>query len=63
MYIDKNYLNKIYIEDLAKEVNMNSQYFCRFFKSVIGKTPIDYLNNYRIEKSVDPTRPIYRLCR
>ena len=53
IYIDKNYLNKIYIEDLAKEVNMNSQYFCRFFKSVIGKTPIDYINNYRIEKSVE----------
>ena len=32
---------------------MNSQYFCRFFKSVIGKTPIDYINNYRIEKSVE----------
>ena len=52
-YIHKNYSNKIYIETLALEANMNVQYFCRFFKSIVGKTPVDYINSYRIEKSVE----------
>ncbi|SFD07007.1 AraC family transcriptional regulator [Clostridium uliginosum] len=50
-YIYKNYKNKIYIDELAKEANMNSQYFCRFFKSLTGKSPISYINHYRIEKA------------
>ena len=47
-YIHNNYNSKIYIEDIAKIVGLNHQYFCRFFKSVIGKTPIEYINRYRI---------------
>lgn len=50
-YIHNNYTHKIYIENLANEVNMNPQYFCRFFKTNIGKTPIDYINQYRIEQA------------
>lgn len=50
-YIQNNYTTKIYIKDLGNEVNMNPQYFCRFFKSYIGKTPIDYINQYRIEQA------------
>lgn len=52
-YIHENYNDKIYIEDLALEANMNVQYFCRFFKSVIGKTPVEYINSYRIEKATE----------
>ncbi|RDY29415.1 AraC family transcriptional regulator [Romboutsia weinsteinii] len=47
-YIHENYEKKIYIEDLANIMNMNTQYFCRFFKKIIGKTPIEYINSYRI---------------
>lgn len=50
-YIYEHYPQKIYIEELAKETNMNTQYFCRFFKSITGKTPIDYINHYRIEQA------------
>lgn len=50
-YIHLNYGSKIYIEDLAREINMSTQYFCRFFKSLTGKTPIDYINYYRIEQA------------
>lgn len=52
-YIHENYNRKIYIEDLALEANMNVQYFCRFFKSVVGKTPVEYINSYRIEKATE----------
>lgn len=49
-YIKKNYGEKIYIKDMAEQINMNEQYFCRFFKAMIGKSPIEYLNEYRIKK-------------
>jgi AraC-like DNA-binding protein len=50
-YIHLNYYKKIYIEDLAKEINMNREYFCRFFKSIMGRTPVEYINYYRIEQA------------
>lgn len=50
-YIQNNYTKRIYIEDLAEEVNMNPQYFCRFFKTNTGKTPVDFINQYRIEEA------------
>lgn len=50
-YIHNNFAHKIYIEDLANEVNMNPQYFCRFFKTNVGKTPVDYINQYRINEA------------
>lgn len=50
-FIHDNYNQKIYIDELAAEANMNPQYFCRFFKSVTGKTPVTYINHYRIEEA------------
>ncbi|MBU3182055.1 helix-turn-helix domain-containing protein [Clostridium psychrophilum] len=50
-FIDNNYTQKIYISELAAEANMNTQYFCRFFKSVTGKTAVTYINKYRIERA------------
>ncbi|MDP4146764.1 MAG: AraC family transcriptional regulator [Bacillota bacterium] len=50
-FIHDNYNQKIYIEDLASEVNMNTEYFCRFFKSITGRTPVAYINHYRIEQA------------
>ena len=51
-YITDHYHEKLYVQDLASQVNMNEQYFCRFFKRSIGKTPIDYINDYRLNKVV-----------
>lgn len=50
-YIHTNYAGNIYIKELASEANMNTEYFCRFFKSVTGKTPVSYINHYRIEQA------------
>lgn len=50
-FIHNNYAHKIYIEELASEANMNTRYFCKFFKSVTGKTPVTYINEYRIEQA------------
>lgn len=51
LYIEKNYSEKLKINDLAKAVNMNEQYFCRFFKSMLGKSPMEYVNEYRLKKT------------
>ena len=51
-YITDHYHEKLYVQDLASQVNMNEQYFCRFFKRSIGKTPINYINDYRLNKVI-----------
>ena len=51
-YMRNHYSEKIYISDLADLANMNEQYYCRFFKKAIGKTPIEYLNELRIQRSM-----------
>lgn len=50
-YIKDNYKEKIYISDLALQVNLNEQYFCRFFKKALGRTPMEYVNEYRIKQT------------
>lgn len=51
LYIRQNYADRIYLSDLAKIMNMNEQYFCRFFKKQIGVTPIAYINEFRIRQA------------
>ncbi len=65
-YIMENYKEKIYIHDLADLVSMNEQYFCRFFKKAIGRSPIAYVNDYRIKQAVrllkETDLPIMEIC-
>ena len=51
-YVRENYKEKIYIQDLAGQVHMNEQYFCRFFKKSIGRSPMEYINEYRIKQAM-----------
>lgn len=48
-YIDEHYSEKIKLEELAACANMNEHYFCRYFYSLTRRTPMEYLNYYRIE--------------
>lgn len=50
-YMKEHCSEKIYIRDIAGQLNMNEQYFCRFFKKIIGKSPIEYLNEMRIKNA------------
>ncbi len=47
--IRQNYADPLTLEDLAGEAGMAPRYFCRAFRQITGRTPIDYLNYYRIE--------------
>jgi len=53
LYIENNYGNYVSLDDLAKVAGMNPKYFCKFFYEMIGRTPIDYLNFYRIESAAE----------
>ena len=48
-YIRDHYDSTITLEELAQVAGMNPRYFCRAFSQITGKTPIAYLNYYRIE--------------
>ena len=50
-YIGEHYDSAIRLDELASLVNMNPQYFCRYFKKNIGKTITEYINVIRIEKA------------
>ena len=49
--IENSYPDCITLDDLAKAAGMNSKYFCRYFREMTHRTPIDYLNYYRIEQA------------
>ena len=52
-YIQSNYKQKIYIDELSKMVHMSEGHFCRYFKKIVMKTPIEYLNHIRIIKACE----------
>lgn len=66
IFIRNHYREKIYIRDLASLVNMNEQYFCRFFKKALGRTPTEYINDYRIRKAISLLEttdlPVMNIC-
>lgn len=47
--IREQYNSPLTLEALADAAEMSPKYFCRFFSEMTGRTPIDYLNYYRIE--------------
>lgn len=52
-YIENNYTNEISIDELCSDLNINKCYFCSIFKKEVGTTFINYLNEYKVEKSKD----------
>lgn len=50
-YIRAHYQEKIYVRNLSELTGLNEQYFIRFFGSVTGESPLDYINAYRVEQA------------
>ncbi len=50
-YIEAHYTEKITLHELARTAGMSSKYFCHFFSEMTGRTPIDYVNYYRVERA------------
>ncbi len=51
--IKEQYMSDLTLNDLADTAGMSPKYFCRFFSEMTGKTPIEYLNSYRIERACE----------
>ena len=49
--MESSYNKQITLEEMAGSVDMSPKYFCRFFHEMTHRTPIDYLNYYRIERA------------
>lgn len=49
--IEQSYSSALTLDELAHAAGMNPRYFCRCFHNMTHRTPIDYLNHYRIERA------------
>lgn len=50
-FIETNYSCPLTLEQLSDSVHMSPKYFCRFFSSMTHRTPMNYLNYYRMERA------------
>lgn len=50
-FIETSYTTPVSLDEISQSVNMSPKYFCRFFQEMTHRTPIDYLNYYRIERA------------
>lgn len=50
-WIMNNLGENITIDKIAREIHMNSTYFCEYFKNQTGETILDYVTKVRIEKA------------
>ncbi|HJA67958.1 AraC family transcriptional regulator [Lachnoclostridium sp. An169] len=52
-YIEQNFQNDISVEGIAAFCGLNRSYFGRIFKDTIGKSPQEFLMNYRMVKAAE----------
>ena len=50
-FMRDNYAKDIRLSDIAAVSDISAKYFCRFFKKMTDKTPIEYLVDYRIARA------------
>ncbi|MGJ7909995.1 AraC family transcriptional regulator [Neobacillus sp. LXY-1] len=51
-WIHLHYAEKILLEDIAKAGHLSRSECCRYFKRILKKTPLHYVTDYRIQKSL-----------
>jgi transcriptional regulator GlxA family with amidase domain len=49
VHIEKNYQQKLYIDEIAEMVNLNGRSFLRRFKKATTNTPLEYIQRVKIE--------------
>ena len=47
-FIKKKFSEDISLEDMAATAHLSPKYFCRLFKDTTGRSPIEYLNWFRV---------------
>ncbi|GIN88535.1 putative HTH-type transcriptional regulator YdeC [Heyndrickxia sporothermodurans] len=51
-WIHLHYAEKIMLDDIAKAGQLSRSECCRYFKRILKKTPLNYVTEYRIQKSL-----------
>lgn len=52
-FIEQNFQNGITIEDIANVCGINRSYFGKIFRKSVGKSPQEFLMNYRMAKAAE----------
>jgi len=52
-YMEDHYSERVTLDALADAAGVTPKYLCRSFCSLTGKTPISYLNEYRIDRACE----------
>jgi len=50
-YIHRHYQEPIRLKDLADLLGMSEEHFCRFFKKTMRRSPVSYINEYRMQQA------------
>jgi len=50
-YVEENYSENITVKDISRVANLSPYYFCRLFKETTGRSFVDFLNSFRINKA------------
>ena len=51
-WIHQHYTEKILLEDIAQAGHLSRSECCRYFKRFLNKSPLNYVTDYRIQKSL-----------
>lgn len=51
-FMEKNYINRFLLDEIAMKANLSRRQFCRVFKEQMGVSPLMYVTNLRIKKSM-----------
>ena len=55
-FIESSYQHPLTLQELADSVSLSKEQFCRFFKHSFRSTPLQYLNRYRLDRSLELLR-------
>jgi AraC-like DNA-binding protein len=51
IFLQKNYMHEIHLNDLGRLANVHPRYLCTLFRNIVGQTIVGYLTELRIEKA------------
>ena len=54
--IKQNYGSMISLDDMASSAGMSPKYFCRVFREMTHRTPVEYLNAFRVDQACQQLR-------
>lgn len=52
LFIQSHFNERITLKEIAHSCNCSKSECCRIFKKIVGQSPLDYVNTYRIKKSL-----------